>query len=463
MKSIAKRQSIDMTGGPMLGPLFAFILPLIGSSIFQQLYNTVDFLFVGNLLNKTSAAAVGAGSTLITCTIGLFSGISVGTSVVMSQAIGAGNTERARKAMHSSVAFGILGGLIMMALGIFFAPDILRVLNTPEKVLPEATVYIRIYLLSLPTFILYNMISGAMRSYGDSQTPFRILVICGIFNVAADAFFMIVIPLGVAGVAIATTVSQALSALLAVIFAMAKEAKIRLNLKEIRIDGDTLKRILLIGLPAGFQTIIITFSNVMVQYYINGFGETAVAAFATYYKVENFIYLPIMAFSQASTTFAGQNYGAGQYRRIWKGTMLMNGIGAGLIFCLAGIILLFPTTVFTWFMKDAGVVEDALKIAFVSFPFYWIYPLLEVTGGALRGMGYAIRSMIIVIANMCVLRIFLLHVFSETFHTIESLASVYPITWAGAAICFLLMFVVVMAKKIRLDKGDGQALQGQGG
>lgn len=442
-----KAKSIDMTSGPLLGPLISFILPLIGASLFQQLYNTVDFLFVGNLLDRTAAAAVGASSSLITVTIGLFTGISVGTSVVASQAMGAGDRERAEKALHTSVTFGLAGGLVIMALTILFSPAILRLLRTPESVMPEALTYLRIYLLSLPFMVVYNMISGGMRAYGDSHTPFVILVICGFVNVLMDAVFIVWIPLGVAGVSIATVISQGLSAVLAVLWASRPETPLRLTRGGLGVDGKVLGQVLRIGLPTGIQTIIITFSNMMVQYYINAFGEMAVAAFATYYKVENFIYLPILAFGQAATTFAGQNTGAGNYARIRRGTLVTAAVGTGVVLLISGLILIFPRTVFTWFMKDPEVVTNALKIALVTFPFYWVYPIMEVLGGSVRGMGYAVRSMVLIILNLCVLRVGLLALFSATFHTISSLGAVYPITWATAAVCFGVTFWLIIRKK----------------
>ena len=442
-------QAIDMTRGPLAGPLVRFILPLIGSSIFQQLYNTVDFLFVGNFLDKTAAAAVGASATLITCTIGLFSGISVGTSVVASQAVGAKDVDRAEKAVHSSVLFGLVGGLLILALGLAFSPALLRVLRTPEEVMPQALTYLRIYLLSVPMLIFYNMVSGGMRTYGDTRTPFLVLVVCGILNVGLDALFIVWIPLGVAGVAIATTITQSLSALLIGWFASRPGRMLRLSAKKLHMDWGILKAVLFVGLPTGVQTVIITVSNVMVQYYINDFGETAVAAFATYYKVENFVYLPIMAFGQAATTFAGQNTGAGQFRRLRKGIVFITLASSVLVGCLAGTVLLFPRAIFGLFMKDAEVVTNALKIVMISYPFYWVYPFLEMPGGAVRGMGYSIHSMVLVILNLCVIRVSLLAVFSRTYHTIESLGSVYPITWATAAVCFVALFTILITKKIK--------------
>ncbi len=439
---MSKNKTISMTEGNIGRTMIAFILPLIGSSIFQQLYNTADFFFVGNFLGKTAAAAVGASSSLVVCSIGLFSGISIGTGVVVAQAIGAGKEGQADKAMHSSLLFGLIGGMILMLFGIVFAPAVLRLLDTPENVIPEAVLYIRIYLLSLPASILYNMGAGALRACGDSKTPFKILVICGLENILGDILFILIIPFDVAGVAIATIICQWLSLVMVMGCLLQDGRPVRFRVKKLSIDKRILKAVLRIGLPSGIQTIVISFSNVMVQYYINGFGETAVAAFATYYKVENFIYLPIMAFGQAATTFSGQNTGAGQFKRIRRGTGIAAIMGVGVTICISGAILMFPETVFGWFMKDSDVVADTLKIALISFPFYWIYPIMEVTGGALRGMGYSISSMVIILANLCGIRIALLAVFSG-FGRLQAIAAVYPITWALAAGCFLILFFVI--------------------
>ncbi|SFB34794.1 putative efflux protein, MATE family [Acetitomaculum ruminis DSM 5522] len=442
-------KGIIMTKGPILVPLIRFILPLIGTSLFQQLYNTVDFLFVGNVLNKTSAAAVGASSTLVVCCIGLFSGIAVGTSVVMSQRIGSKDLESASKVMHSSITFGLIGGLIFTVLGIVLAPSILAVLNTPQSTMPEAVLYVRIYFLSLPMLVFYNICAGSLNAMGNSKASFKVLATCGFVNVAADAVLLILIPLGVLGVALATAVSQGLSATLIARELNKSTNVVSISFKKLGIDFGMLKKVLRIGLPAGIQTIIITFSNIIVQYYINAFGEIAVAAFATYFKVETFMYLPILAFGQAATTFSGQNTGAGQYKRIRKGTIITAIIATLTVLTIAVFTLAFSEGVFGLFMKDKEVVSNAVKLAFVTFPFYWIYPLMEVSGAALRGMGYSISSMVIVISNLCVIRILLLMFFSKQIGTLPSLATVYPLSWAGGAICFVVLFFIVINKKIR--------------
>ena len=351
MKS-QNNKTIDMTEGPLLKPLILFILPIVGGSVFQQLYNTVDFLFVGNFLDKTAAAAVGSSSNLIAITVGMFTGISVGCSVVAANAIGANDEYMARKVLHTSVTFGMIGGVAILVLGFLGTPLILRLLNTPETVLPQAIQYIRIYLFSVPMLVFYNMVSGCLRAEGDSRSPFIVLAVCGLLNVAFDALFIVVMGLGVAGAAIATTVTQSLSALFVGVLASRKDRMVRLDVKELGIDSGTLWHILGIGFPTGIQTVVITLSNVIVQYFINGYGDTAVAAFATYFKVENLNWLSIVAFGQAAVTFVGQNMGAGHYKRILKGTITIIAIGMASVICISGLVLLFPNTVFRWFMKD---------------------------------------------------------------------------------------------------------------
>ena len=446
-KGSKKVEKANMTDGAIVPVLISFMLPLIGGSIFQQLYNTADFLFVGNFLGKTQAAAVGSSSTLINCTIGLFTGLAIGSSVIMSQAIGAKNPKKASTTIHTSLSFGLVGSIIMMIVGMIFARDIMVLMKTPSNVLKEATTYIQIYFLSLPAMILYNMLAGALRSLGDSKNPFYILVICGVVNVISDWLFICAIPWGVAGVAIATAVSQYFSVLLAWIF-LKRYEELSISVKKFGIDGNLLVSVLKIGVPAGVQSMVITISNVVVQYYINGFGETPMAAFATYYKVENFIYIPIMAIGQAATVFVGQNLGAGKLRRIWRGNWIAVGIGIAITLTIAGLMLSFPHTVFGWFMKDEDVVADTLKIVMVSFPLYWIYAILEVTASSLRAMGYAFCSMIITLSTMCLLRIVLLAIFNHMECSLSMIAAVYPITWGAAAMAFAITFTVICRKRL---------------
>lgn len=440
-------RTIQMTKGPIARNMIFFILPLIGSGLCQQLYNTADFLFVSNLLGKTAAAAVGASSAIVTCTIGFFSGIAIGAEVVLALAIGSGQGQKADKAMHTALLFGALGGLVLMVTGILFAPRILTLLDTPASIMEQAVLYIRIYFLSIPASILYNMCASAMRACGDSSTPFRILTVFGVVNVAGDTLLIAVVPLGVAGAAIATVFCYWCASALMLNALRSGFYKITFSWKALRVDSNALFHIMRIGLPAGIQTIVTTLSNIVVQYYINGFGELAVAAFSAYYKVENFIYLPIMAFGQAATTFASQNTGTKDFLRIRRGTAIAVGLGIAVTLGISGCVLLFSETVIGWFMKDPETLSAAVLIAFVSYPFYWLYPVIEVLGGSLRGMGYAARSMVIVLFSLCGVRIVLLALFTKYFHTLHAVASIYPITWALAAILFAVSFLLVIRKK----------------
>lgn len=448
-----KRKNIDMTQGPIALPMLSFMLPLILGSLFQQLYNTVDFIFVGNYMDDIAAAAVGASSSLISCLVGFFTGASVGASIVISRKIGAKIQKDIEDAVHTSVTFGLIFGVALMVIGIVFCIPILKALNTPQNVIEEASIYMRIYMISLPFSFTYNMLTGAMRAWGDSNTPFRILAICGVLNVAMDYVFIVIFPLGVLGVAIATMISQGTSCIMAVIASMRNDNLVVLNLSKLRIRIDLLKDILYIGLPAGVQSVIITFSNMMVQYHINAYESVAMAGFSAYYKVENLIYIPLMAVGQAATTFCGQNVGAKNYKRIQTGRYVILGIGVVITGIISGLILLFPRQVFGFFINIPEVVDVGISLAVISFPFYWVYTFLEVFGGSIRALGYSITSMVITIANVCVLRVALLTIIDSTYHAVQPLAYVYPITWASTSLCFFIISNILVRKKIK-EAGD---------
>ncbi|MGI5874199.1 MAG: MATE family efflux transporter [Bacillota bacterium] len=444
---LMKARNIDLSSGPMIPRMLLFMLPLIGGSIFQQLYNTADFLFVGNLLDKHAAAAVGVAGTVTYCAIGMFMGISVGTNVVAARYVGEKNEAKVKKVLNTSMSFAFIFGVLMMILAVIFTPQIYTLLNTPADVLVDATRYTRIFFLSLPFMIIYNMGSGFFRARGNSSTPFWILVICGFLNVALDAFFLIVVPLGINGVAFSTVFSQMFSAALTVAGLMRSDPFPMKVFVTWAIDRETLASILRVGLPAGIQTVLITVSNVMVQYHINGFGGTAVAAFATYYKLENFVYLPIMAISQTVTTFVAQNDGAGNYPRLWRGTVFAVLFSAAVTAVIAGLIVIFPKTVFGWFIRSDDVVAAAISIGLVTLPFYWLSALGETLGGAVRGLGYALTSMVVVVTCLCGWRILLLTLLAQHTHTLEDIARVYPESWAPVAVAFAVIFCVIFRRR----------------
>lgn len=422
-----------MTEGNILRVFCLFALPLFFGSLFQQLYGTVDLLFVGNFLGKSDAAAVGASGILVTCLIGLFTGISVGAGVVAAQYRGAGNAEGVKLCIENALTAGFIGGIILTAAGLLFSYQALVWLNTPQKIMAKALTYIRIYLLAILPMVIYNMSAGILRAIGDSRTPFFVLAAGGILNVCMDALLIAVLKKGVAGAALATVLSQLFTAVASTACVVKKEGLLE---KRWELSGSMTKRIFVVGVPLGIQSMILTLSNIFVQYYINGFGEDAVAAFAVYFKVENLIYLPLMAFGQAMVTFAGQNYGAGKYGRVRQGAVSCNVLSAAVTGVIAAVILFFGKQVLGVFCSDGGVVEEGLKVIRVTFPFYFVYAIQEVTGGIIRGMGRTMQSMVIVIINLCVVRVILLKIFVSAFHSVSAVAAVYPVTWVLAAASF---------------------------
>lgn len=422
-----------MTQGSVVSSLVRFALPLAAGSVFQLLYSTTDLLFVGNMVGTSAAAAVGASSLLVTCLIGIFTGIAAGTSVAVSQAIGAKRWEEAHSLVHTAVGFAVIAGILLMALGELAAPPVLRLMKTPEEILPDAAAYVRIYFLSMLPLILYNIGSGVLRACGDSRSPFYVLAAGGILNVAADALMIGGLKLGVCGAAIATSISQTFSAVAVVWLLVRGNEKVKLKFSAIRLEGAYMLRILKLGLPTGFQSMMITLSNLIIQYFINGFGTVAITAYAYYFRLENFTYMPVLAFGQAVMTFTAQNMGAGKLDRIKKGVLVSGLVSVATVAAIAFFLLAIGETALGWFGKDEAVIAVGLEIIAVSFPLYWLNSLIEVFGGAIRGMGYAFLSMIIVMCVVCGGRVVLLNLFVTRFHSVKALTSVYPITWALTA------------------------------
>lgn len=439
----------SLTEGSIVKGFILFALPLFLGSLFQQLYGTVDLIFVGNYMGKTEAAAVGASSILVTCLIGLFTGISVGAGVITAQYWGAKEEQKVRTSMENAIFLAITGGILLMIAGQLLADWALRALQTPDSILAEALVYIRIYLLAIMSMIIYNMCAGILRAIGDSRTPFLVLAVGGILNVLMDWMFIALLRWGVAGAALATVVSQTFTAVYLLVHICRKEQLLKQRWK---IEPEMSAKIIKIGIPLGIQSMILTLSNLVVQYYINGFGEDAVAAFTVYFRVESMLYLPIVAFGQSIVTFAGQNYGAGNYQRIKKGAIVCNALSAAVIGVLSVVILALGRPILGIFCKDESVILLGLQIIGVSFPFYFVYAIMEVTGGLVRGMGRTVQSMVIVIFTLCVCRVVLLKLFVEKFHSLKMVAAVYPVTWILAMTAFILCFARVYKTQLEEKK-----------
>jgi putative MATE family efflux protein len=430
-----------LTEGPIGKSLIFFALPLLGSSLVQQLYHTVDLIFVGRFVGLEAAAAVGASGLLVTCLIGFFTGLSVGAGVVAATYFGAEDKTKLKKTIHTAMTVSLVGGAFFLLLGYLLAPTFLKWLNTPADIFDLATTYIRIYFFSLISIVSYNIGAGLLRALGNSKAPMIYQLIGGIVNVLANVLFVLILGWGVKGSALATFFSNTLVALMLFYHLSRLENDYRLRIKELRLDPVVLKRLLYIGLPAGFQSIVITLSNLVVQYHINGLGVVSIAAFSAYFKVEQFIYLPIVAFGQAVTTFTGQNVGACLLNRVKQGVKISLILGIGTTLALSNGVLFFSDQAFGLFYSEAEVIGLGRKLAAIAYPFYFFYVILEVLASSVRGAGKALPPMVIVLANLCLLRTALLEIITQAYYTAEILVLVYPITWAATAICLSIYYL----------------------
>ncbi len=444
-------RTTDLTTGNIGKRLLFFAVPLLLGSLVQQLYNTVDLIFVGNFINKSASAAIGASSLLITCLVGFFGGMSVGSGVVISHMFGAKDRGGLSKAVHNTIALSITGGVLMFAAGFFLAPVYLRLVNTPAELQPAAVSYLRIYLLSLVSMFIYNLGSGVLRALGDSRSPLYAQAAGGLANVVMDYVFIRLFENGVDGVAWATLISQTVAAVITLCHLTRLDKQYSLKWRKIAFDGPVLREVLRAGIPAGAQSLVITLSNVMAQYQINSFGEDSIAAFTAYFKVELIIYLPILAFGQAMMAFSGQNMGAGNRKRVREGTRICLFMSMALAAATSVLALLFGPQLFRIFNKEASVIAIGCKVIGVTFPFYFLYSILQVLGDSLRGAGKVKQPMYLILINICAIRTCLLFLIVPRVRDIRGVAVTYPITWALTALC-MGIYYFRFHKKLR--KGE---------
>ena len=377
MKQRCSKQDL-LINGSISKALIWFALPLLGSSFIQLLYNAVDLIFIGNYVGKSASAAVGSGSLLLTCLVGFITGISVGAGVVVAQYYGAKDYKNLQDSVHTAMTLAGIGGIILTIAGLLLAPFILQWLRVPQEIFELSVSYIRIYFISILPMILYNMGSAVLRAYGDAKRPLIYLASGAILNVFLDWLFVVVFSWGVAGASWATTISQTLSAVLIIVHLFSTKREYRIHLKRLRIHKKQMIRIVKLGVPAGIQSSLLTVSNMVVQFYINGFGQDAMAAFTAYFKVENFMYLPILAFGQAMTSFVGQNIGAGQLKRVKKGVKIGLLLGVSCTIAVSTIVLLSRYYLFRMFNSELEVIQCGIQILMITAPVYFIYVAIEV-------------------------------------------------------------------------------------
>jgi len=443
-----KSYSIDMCNGPILPKLLRFALPLICSSMLQLLFNAADVIVVGRFAGDNSLAAVGSTSSLINLLVNLFMGLSVGANIVAAKCFGSKDEKGLHEAVHTSILLSILSGLIITVIGVFGARKILQLMQSPPEVLELAALYLRIYFLGMIPTMLYNFGAALLRAAGDTQRPLYYLSLAGLINVVLNLFFVVVLKMDVAGVALATIIAQTISALLVIRCLLHESGAIRLEIQKLRIYPRMLRQILRVGLPAGLQSVLFSLSNVVIQSSINSFGEIVVAGNSAASSIENFVYVAMNAIHQAAISFTSQNYGAGKYRRIWRVLFLSQlcAIVIGLI--LGNLVVFFGPQLLRLYTTNPFVMTHALVRMRILCVTYFICGIMDVAVGTLRGIGQSVLPMIVSLVGVCGLRlIWISTVFKiPVYHTINTVYYSYPLSWAITAIAHLICIFFAMRK-----------------
>ncbi len=437
----AINRSTDMTTGSIWKRMVSFAVPVFLGNLCQQLYNTVDSVIVGKFVGKQALAAVASSGNLIFMMTGFFMGLFIGAGIVIAQYFGARNYEKVRSAVHTDIAFALCCGVLLTLLGVFFTPTILTWMRTPADVLSTSILYFRLYFLGSLATILYNAGMGILQAVGDSRSPLYYLVISSVVNVALDLLFVGAMDMGVAGAAVATVISQVVSAVLCIIKLTRSDGPYRLEIKRIGFDLPLLKKITSQGVPSGVQNSIIAIANVVVQSNINTFGSDAMAGCGSYSKVEGFVFLPITAFAMALTTFIGQNLGAGQFDRAKQGARI--GILCSMAMAeLIGVALFFLAPyAMRLFNDDPAVVAIGVRQSHIESLFFCFLAFAHGVSAVLRGAGRAQVPMYTMLGCWCILRVSYITLALKVWPDIATIFWAYPITWSVSCVVFLLYYL----------------------
>lgn len=427
-----------MTEGNIWRKIIFFSIPMILGNLLQQMYNAVDSVIVGNYVGSNALAAVGSSTSIINLLIAFSMGASAGAGVVVSQFIGAGNKKGVKISVHTALAIAIILGMILTAAGIIFTPTILKWMRTPEEVMRESVVYLRLYSAGLLFSVVYNMAAGILNAVGDSKRPLIYLGSASFLNIVLDIILINWMKMGIAGAAIATNISQVLSCILILVFLSKVPENYQLKFREIKIYKKMAGRIIKIGLPTAIQNTVISFSNILVQSSVNTFGAKAMAGFGAYLKLDGFNILPILSFSMAVTTFTGQNYGAGKTDRLKKGMWVVVIMGVVYTLALGAIILMFSDFFMGIFTQDKEVMYYGIKAMKYFCPFYFLLSIMHGLGGTIRGTGKTVPPMVILLISLCLFRIVWIQFIVPKFNTIDIIYLLYPVSWFVGMVLMVL-------------------------
>lgn len=439
MKSKALNPQI--TEGVIWKQLLGFFFPILLGAFFQQLYNTVDAIIVGRYVGTPALAAVGSTGALINLITGFFVGLSSGATVLISQFYGARDRSGIRNAVHTGMGLSLVLGVIITVLGILTGPAVLRLTQTPENCMADASLYTRIYFAGSAASMIYNMGAGILRAMGDSKRPTIYLMITCFANIVLDFLLVVGLNMGVAGAAIATIASQAVSAALVLWALCHLEQDIALHVRALRLEARLLKSILYVGVPAGLQFVTFDLSNLLVQSGINSFGDVTMAAWTAYSKTDAMTWMISGAFGVSITTFVGQNFGAQRYDRIRKSIWVCMAMSVGLVGTLTVLVMAFRTFFLGIYTTDALVISTGASIMTWIVPYAVIFMPVEVFAGAMRGTGYSVMPTVITCTSVCLFRVVWIFTLVRRYHTLPMLALCYPISWVLAAVAFFITYL----------------------
>ena len=433
--------SNGITEGVIWQQLLAFFFPILFGTFFQQLYNTADAIIVGQFLGKEALAAVGGGTgTAINLLIGFFTGLAAGATVIISQHYGAKNDEKVSASIHTAIALALVGGLIISIVGYVFTKPMLELIGTPDDVLPLAVSYMQIYFLGGIPVVMYNMGAGIFRAMGDSRSPFYFLIASCLTNIVLDLLFVGVFGMNVEGAAIATVISQILSMILIFITLMRRKDSARLRIRKIAFDRTLLRQMLMIGFPAGIQSIMYTISNLIIQAAINQYGTDTAAAWAGWSKLDQIFWMFINTFSIAITTFVGQNFGAGKIDRARKGVLTVTMMAAASTLAIEAGYFLVGRYGLMLFITDSAVLEIGVSIMKYIVPWYITYIAIELLSGAIRGVGKSLIPTLISVFGICVLRVVWIYVSPAINPTLFGVLFSYPFSWVVTSLLFIIYY-----------------------
>lgn len=451
-RSSSRSYEIDMCNGPLLGKILIFTVPLMISGILQLLFNAADMVVVGRFAGSDALAAVGSTGSLINLLVNLFIGLSVGANVLTARYYGANQKKELSEIVHTAIATSFISGCVLILIGFVLARPVLGIMGTPDNVIDGAVLYMRIYFAGMPAMMTYNFGSAILRAVGDTKRPLYYLLLAGVINVVLNLVFVIVFSMGVAGVALATIISQAVSAVLVVRCLIRSDGVYRIVLKDLRIHRDKLYKMVQIGVPAGMQGALFSLSNVLIQSSVNSFGSIAMAGNTAAGNLEGFVFVAMNALHQAAISFTGQNYGARNFRRIGK----IMGICLGLVLAV-GLVLgnasyLFSGTLLKLYSSDPEVIRFGILRMSIICTFYCLCGMMDVMVGIMRGLGYAVMPMLVSLTGACAFRVVWIYTIFKHYTTLESLYWSYPISWGLTFAVHFVCFVVVYRKLLRKNE-----------